>query len=82
MIVGSLRAPVGIDLVKILDASSDHMVRYGGHAGAAGCSIKFTDMQTAFQSITESTRELYDMADFIPSITVDTVLNIDELICL
>lgn len=79
MIVGSLRAPVGIDLVKILDASAEFMARYGGHAGAAGCSIRFTDMQTAFQRITEATQELYDMADFIPSITVDTVLNIDEL---
>lgn len=33
--IGSLRAPIGIDLVKILDATAPFLARYGGHAGAA-----------------------------------------------
>lgn len=37
--VGSLRAPVGIDLTKILDTIPDLFLHYGGHAGAAGCTI-------------------------------------------
>lgn len=33
--VGSLRAPLGVDLVRILDHASPYLHRYGGHAGAA-----------------------------------------------
>lgn len=39
---GSGRAPEGVDLKKMLDdpSVSIHMVKYGGHAGAAGLTIK------------------------------------------
>lgn len=39
LLVGSARAPEGFVLHEALDACSDHLVKYGGHAGAAGFSL-------------------------------------------
>ncbi|MBI4229909.1 MAG: single-stranded-DNA-specific exonuclease RecJ [Planctomycetes bacterium] len=37
---GSVRGPEGVDLVAALDAASAHLVRHGGHARAAGLTIR------------------------------------------
>jgi single-stranded-DNA-specific exonuclease len=77
--VGSLRAPAGIDLVKILDASSEYIFRYGGHAGAAGCSIMCDKMSAACDKMLFATEQLYTMQDFIPTLLVDTVLDMTKI---
>lgn len=77
--VGSLRAPEGIDLIKILDASSDHLLRYGGHAGAAGCSILCDRMPEASEKILLTTEEFYTMTDFTPTLSVDSVLDVTKI---
>jgi single-stranded-DNA-specific exonuclease len=77
--VGSFRAPVGIDLIKILDAASEYIIRYGGHAGAAGCTIAVDQFPHAHEAIMAATEHLYTMSDFIPTITVDSVIDIERL---
>jgi single-stranded-DNA-specific exonuclease len=89
MYVGSLRAPLGVDLVAILNASSPHLARYGGHAGAAGCSIEESKMQEACQTLQLRTGELYHeiVSPFLRidsvldpgKITLDTVREIESL---
>lgn len=37
---GSCRAPLGVNMKQMLDEVSDCMVTYGGHAGAAGLTIR------------------------------------------
>lgn len=59
--MGSFRAPIGIDLVKILDASSDFIARYGGHTGAAGCTISADMFPHARDAILSAASILYDM---------------------
>lgn len=77
--VGSLRAPEGIDLIKILDTSSEYILRYGGHAGAAGCSIMCDMMPQACEKILLTTEQLYTMQDFTPTLRVDTVLDMTKI---
>lgn len=77
--VGSLRAPLGIDLVRILDHSSPHLVRYGGHAGAAGCSILASSMPAASVALLEATKELFGVHDVTPSIIVDLPIDISQI---
>lgn len=77
--VGSLRAPEGIDLVKILDASSEYILRYGWHAGAAGCTIMRDMMPQACEKILLATEQSYTMQDFIPTLMVDTVLDMTKI---
>ncbi len=73
--VGSLRAPPGIDLVKILEASRVHLDRFGGHAGAAGCTISANKMGDACTLLRDSAQTLYAEHDATPVIRVDTVLE-------
>lgn len=77
--VGSLRAPLGIDLVRILDASSSSLARYGGHAGAAGCTIRAADIDGARSALIIATEQLYSGHDATPIIRVDTVLDIGQI---
>lgn len=42
---GSARAPAGVDLHAALARSSRHLLRYGGHAGAAGFSIAAEELE-------------------------------------
>lgn len=77
--VGSFRAPTGIDIVTILDASSKYIMRYGGHASAAGCTIAVKHFPQAHQAIVEATERLYTLSDFVPTITVDSIIDIEEV---
>ena len=72
--VGSLRAPIGIDLVKILDAVAPLLARYGGHAGAAGCTIVAANMPEVCVRLQEATQRLCGDT-IVPSLSVDTILD-------
>lgn len=77
--VGSLRAPPGIDLVQILEASRDALERFGGHAGAAGCTIRAEMMPEACDMLKKSADALYGEHDATPLLKVDTVLEADKI---
>lgn len=73
--VGSLRAPPGIDLVQILELSRDYLERFGGHAGAAGCTIRADKMTEACEMLKKSADTLYSHHDSTPILSVDTMLD-------
>lgn len=77
--VGSFRAPIGIDLIKILDTASSYLLRYGGHAGAAGCTISADSFPQAKEALLLATSQLYDMSSFTPVLAIDTVLDIEKI---
>ncbi|MBK5210794.1 MAG: single-stranded-DNA-specific exonuclease RecJ [Coriobacteriia bacterium] len=76
--VGSARSVGTIDLFKALEACSGHLMRYGGHAGAAGLAVSLEnidDFRSALYSHLESLPDdAYDTVD-----TIDAVSGIDEL---
>ncbi|HWI63501.1 MAG TPA: single-stranded-DNA-specific exonuclease RecJ [Symbiobacteriaceae bacterium] len=49
VLVGSARAPEGYVLHEALDACGEHLLKYGGHAGAAGFSL-LEDQLPAFRA--------------------------------
>lgn len=77
--VWSLRAPPGIDLVQILEASRETLERFGGHAGAAGCTIRADMMTEACEMLKNSAGVLYGEHDATPLLKVDTVLKADKI---
>ena len=55
---GSARSPEGFDIVKAFNELSPHLLTFGGHAMAGGCSIKaekYEEFKKAFISLAEST---------------------------
>lgn len=77
--IGSLRAPSGIDLVQILEASKEVLERFGGHAGAAGCTIRADVMWEACEMFRNSADVLYGEHDATPILHVDTVIDPDRI---
>ncbi len=65
--------------MKILDASHMYLARYGGHAGAAGCTILADYISQASVAFIQATDELYSAYDSTPILTVDTVLEKDTI---
>lgn len=50
---GSGRSASGIDLVKLLEGSADLLVKYGGHAQAAGLTIDRSNLHAFYQRFNE-----------------------------
>lgn len=65
--------------MKILDASHMYLARYGGHAGAAGCTILADNISHVSMAFIQATDELYSTHDATPILTVDTVLERDKI---
>lgn len=76
--IGSARSVGAIDLFKALEQCSTHLIRYGGHAGAAGLAVKVDDLD-AFRD------ELCAYLETIPDEerkskrVIDAVAHIDDL---
>ncbi len=76
---GSGRSIPGFHLLDGLKKTSDHLVRFGGHAMAAGLTIE-ADAINAFRrcfeaTVTEKTRP----DDFIPQVAIDRVLRLEDI---
>jgi single-stranded-DNA-specific exonuclease len=53
---GSVRAPKAFDVVGAVAACAEHLLRYGGHAGAAGFSLEATAVPAFTEAFVEATR--------------------------
>lgn len=80
---GSARSACGVHLKDLLDASSETLYKYGGHADAAGLSVekdKYYDMIAAFAENIPEPEEAVDTSTIyydleIPICDVDAVLK-------
>ena len=79
--VGSGRSVGQINLYDALEATSAHLERYGGHAGAAGMAFRLDAIDTFRAALVEYLDALPDDA-FISQVTVDAVVTMDELTAL
>lgn len=75
---GSLRAPLGIDLVSILDENREFLTRYGGHAGAAGCTIR-EDMMHAACAGFDATAQRFYPEKIEQILTIDSILRAENI---
>ena len=55
---GSARSVAGFDLLEALHGGSEHFLRYGGHAQAAGCEIEAVRVDSARRAICERARAM------------------------
>ena len=54
---GSVRAPKQFDVVGAVAACAEHLMRYGGHAGAAGFSVEADDVEAFTDAFVEAVRQ-------------------------
>ncbi|MGH2832500.1 MAG: single-stranded-DNA-specific exonuclease RecJ, partial [Solirubrobacteraceae bacterium] len=76
---GSGRSIEGFDLLGALHACSQHLLRYGGHRGAAGIEIAPEKVKRFSEAFTEHARKNLKDEDFKASVRVDAILSAREL---
>ncbi|HVS19272.1 MAG TPA: DHHA1 domain-containing protein, partial [Planctomycetota bacterium] len=55
---GSARSVAGVDVLAALHGGAAHMLRYGGHAQAAGCEVRADAIDALRAAVTARAREL------------------------
>jgi single-stranded-DNA-specific exonuclease len=76
---GSARSVGRFDIASALGACSDTLIRYGGHALAAGLAVRLEDLDTFRQRLNGLAAEVLVEADLVPRLRVDAELLLDEI---
>ena len=71
---GSARSIKAFHITEALEQCRDLLVRYGGHAAAAGCTVRNDNIDALRLRLCEIARRQLKPSDLIPSLQVDMVL--------
>ena len=70
----SCRSIEGLNIVECLNSVSDILVKYGGHSGAAGFTIKIENIEEFYQRIDKFIEENFDKDLFIKKLKIEKIL--------
>ena len=76
---GSGRSIPRFNLFKAFTHCSGHLIQFGGHAYAAGLSIKEDQVDVFRNTMNEVGHRYLTEEDLIPEVQVDTVLGLEEI---
>ncbi len=76
---GSCRSIPEFHITEALDRAEPLLVRYGGHAQAAGFTIKNENLAAFQAQMLEIAQEMLDGEELIPAIPIDAELNIADI---
>ena len=76
---GSCRSIRGFDMVDALGECKNYLTGFGGHPIAAGLSMNSSDFDSFKQEFINFANEKISKEDLIPTIYVDSELNLEEL---
>ncbi len=76
---GSGRSIGSFDLLEGLHACSEHLIRYGGHRGAAGLEIECGELDRFIKAFTAHAQEHLAPEDVTQTVAVDAVMCASEL---
>ncbi|MBF0186503.1 MAG: single-stranded-DNA-specific exonuclease RecJ [Magnetococcales bacterium] len=71
---GSGRSIPGINLLEAIRAGSDHLIRYGGHAAAAGFMVKEEALESFSTAFEQELHQTNPPEKFQPVMLFDTIL--------
>jgi single-stranded-DNA-specific exonuclease len=77
--VASARSVSDFDVHEALDLCSEHFLKFGGHQAAAGLSMEKSKFEAFKQKFEKIVSEKIQEHQKIPSITIDTVIEIEDL---
>lgn len=75
----SCRSIPGINILEVLQKHEDLFIKYGGHAPAAGFSIKPEKLEEMKARLTQEVETLLQENPIIPTLHLETELNPEEL---
>ena len=70
----SCRSIEGLNIVECLNSVSDILVKYGGHSGAAGFTIKIENIEEFYQRVDKFIEENFDKDLFIKKLKIEKIL--------
>jgi single-stranded-DNA-specific exonuclease len=76
---GSCRSIPEFHITEALDRAEPLLVRYGGHAQAAGFTIKNENLAAFQAQMLEIAQEMLDGEELIPAIPIDAEINIADI---
>jgi single-stranded-DNA-specific exonuclease len=77
LLKGSARSPEGVNIVEILNNCSELFVSHGGHAQAAGFSLKPENLENLKNKVLEAFKEFYPLHSFEKKVKVDSQIRIE-----
>lgn len=78
-LVGSARSVAGFDLYQALNACKEHIQQFGGHAYAAGLSIREEDFERFTRKFDEEVTQTLTPEQKSPVLYIDHVLEFPEI---
>ncbi len=79
VVVGSGRSIDGFNLYRALSQLSHLFERFGGHAHAAGFTLKADKLQTFEKELEDLAREMLSDEDLVPTIDVDSEIPLQDI---
>ena len=79
LLVGSARSIESINVYEALDAFADTYEKFGGHAQAAGLTIKPQMLSSLRENVCKYIDEHYDESDFVQRKVYDMELSVSEI---
>jgi single-stranded-DNA-specific exonuclease len=76
---GSARSIPEFDVVAALDDASDWLVRYGGHARAAGFTVKTAELDRLLEHLTSAAGQAMRGVDLRPTLEIDAVARAEHV---
>lgn len=78
IVKGSARSVDGIHIANILKQMDNHLIRHGGHEGAAGFSLHYSTLKNFRNEILTYAQKNISAEQLIPSITIDIESAIND----
>jgi len=78
-LAGSLRSIPQVNLIEILEKCSELLIRFGGHAQAAGIKVKKSQAQEFFAKFSQIVEKELEGKDLRPEILIDSEITTQEL---
>lgn len=76
---GSARGIKGFSVVEAFSAVAEHLIKFGGHEGAGGCSIASDKLQDFMQAFEEECRNRLSGVDLNPYAEADTEVELSDI---
>lgn len=76
---GSCRSITGFHITEALDEAADLLVRYGGHAQAAGFTVRNKNLPEFVERMTEIAQQKLGELDLQPTIAIDAEIGLESI---